>query len=286
MFTKKDIYTIIDNVNTSKLEFDRYKYIDNNPIEDGEIIIDSNIIEELEWVKTYLSDFYIAFKLINERNIYELIENDDSDAEIETKNNLYNTRMESIKPIKKAFVYYAINNMKRNKDNINNILTILDYYTRMRYYNNVKNDTKTSGYTSIGNRYKVITTNNTDRRVGEIFTETVSRAITDTNAVEEQFPLIYEKDVEKYIVKSYISNIEFDSVLKTAIVPIDWDFEYIQIEIDDLDLLFDVTYDTDNITRIGNAYYFDDISIHLNDISINNFGNNINSPIEREFLIT
>ena len=286
MFKEKNINTIIDNINTDKLEFSRYKYIDNNPVEDGEISIDSNIIEELEWVKTYLSDFYIMFKLIDERNINELIDSDDSDDDIISKDLLFSSRMESIKPIKKAFVYYAVNNFKRNKDSIYNIKVILDYYINMRYYNQVYNEIDRSGYTVIGNRYKVITTTSSTKRVGQIYIETISTLITQTNSVQEQFLLSHEKDGDKYILKSIITLTEFDSVLRDILVPVGWELDYIKISSAVSDLLFDVNYETNNVTRIGNGFNFDDVEIYINDLSINNFKNNINSQIEREFIIS
>ena len=133
MFKYKNINTIIDN--DDNLVFNRYKYIDNIPVEDGVVDINISHLEENEYIKTYLSDFKIVFQLINQRNKYEVINYDDSDEIIEEKNNNYQNRLDSIKNIKKSFIYYAINNFKRNKNNIQNIITIVDYYIRMRYYN-------------------------------------------------------------------------------------------------------------------------------------------------------
>jgi len=283
MFKYKNINTIIDN--DDNLVFNRYKYIDNIPVEDGVVDINISHLEENEYIKTYLSDFKIVFQLINQRNKYEVINYDDSDEIIEEKNNNYQNRLDSIKNIKKSFIYYAINNFKRNKNNIQNIITIVDYYIRMRYYNQYNYSIDTSGFTVTGERYKIISTTDDSKRVGSIYTETSGTEITSTNSVQKQFPLIYEKDGTKYILKSVITADEFNYVLRDILVPVGWDFTYIQIDDSDSNLLFDFTFDSNNIKRLGNAYYFDDLSDYVNDISINNFKNNINSSIEKEYVI-
>ena len=193
--------------------------------------------------------------------------------------------MESIKSIKKTFIGYVINNFKRNKNDINNILVILDLYTRMRYYNLQNYPILSSGYTIVGERYKIITSSDENRRVGTIYTETNARTISTTNSVQSQFGLIYERDVSKYIVKSIISEIEFNSVLRNILVPVGWDFNYIQIASSLGTLNSDVTIESDNIVRLGNLYYFDNITQYINDVSNNNFNNNRNVGIEKEFII-
>jgi len=284
MFKDKNINTIIDRINDDILTFNRYVYKDGIPIDDGVINIDSNIIEEQNYISTHLSDFELMFKLIDSRNEYEVLNYDDIDSIILVKNNLYNTRMEAIKPIKKNFIRYAINNFKRNKYNINNIIEILDLYIQMRYYNNIQHPILKTGYTNVGTRYRVISSDG-NRRVGDTFIATSSEIISIANSVQPLYILLVEKDINKYVIKSIISAVEFDSILREIIIPVGWDLAYIQIQTTDDNLHFDETHDNDNIVRIGNLLYFDNITQYINDISNNNFKNNINCSIESEYKI-
>ena len=82
MFKEKSINTIIDAINTDKLSFNRYKYVDNIPVTDGIIDIDSNILEEHAYVETFLSDYKLVFELIDDRNEYEVVNYNDSSSTV------------------------------------------------------------------------------------------------------------------------------------------------------------------------------------------------------------
>ena len=234
-----------DNYKTDML---KTRYSNKLSVVEIDSIIDVDNYKELfyNWLDVYAIDFKKYFYTIDSRNEYETIEKSDSEETINLKNINYHGRLESIKQYKIDFVKYLIKNIKIFKGTIHYIVYVLDMYMWLRYYSTPKCDITnilSSGFTEIGSRYKIITTETNHFGSGltndTVFTSISNIVINTQNQVVELYPVnVIKIGIGGYSIQSYVSENEWNTVLKDLVVPIGWNVKYKDISIVSEDSIF------------------------------------------------
>lgn len=208
-----------------------------NYIEKSDNLLNIKIYQslQLEFVKSYLNDFYDFFVDIFSMNENEEIDNiNDSEATKTNKNILYQNRMVYIKQFKESLFNYIIY-LKKFKGSFDYIYFIVDLYVRLKYgeqiytNNDETQDIIYEGNLQVNERYKIYSGKYLNYVKGNIFVADSSVAISGFSVVK-QFPIdIFKIDKYSYQISTIIKTEKWENVLKDIVHPLGWNYNFLSL---------------------------------------------------------
>jgi len=281
-----DLINIKDYTDIEKI-FSNTKEINYNPVEfnvvsnkfekntDLEINIKLFQDIQLEYIKSYASDFIDFFNIIFNRNENETYLDTDTISIKNNKDELFINRQNDI--INNKIIFFkSLNQVKRFKGSLKYIEYMVDAFIRMKYGNQLytnldeKNDLKSSGFMDIGTRYKLYYGLYSVYVPGNIFTVSSSVAISGFSVIPQFILTVNKIDTSTYELNSILTDEEWENTLKPILHPLGWNVSYTNFSgFDDFDIL--VQHKNNIITNrndryINISYNFKDTILNFNEI--------------------